>query len=76
MVHEGYTSFTIEALHIQNMMKNHRLAQSIQNASWNRFINMLSYKAGSAGMKGYSIDPKDTIQECSICHNIKRGEEC
>jgi putative transposase len=75
LVHEGYTSFAVEALHIQNMMKNHRLAQPIQDASWNRFINMLSYKAESAGMKVYRIDPRDTTQECSSCHNIKQGEE-
>ena len=75
LVHEGYTSFAVEALHIQNMMKNHNLAQSIQNASWSRFINMLSYKAESAGMKVYRIDPRDTTQECSSCHNIKKGKE-
>ncbi|MDE1823539.1 MAG: transposase, partial [Candidatus Micrarchaeota archaeon] len=38
LVHGGFTSFVVEALHMDNMLKNHRLAQSIQNASWNRFI--------------------------------------
>ena len=75
LVNSGYTSFAVEDLHIQNMVKNHRLAQSIQNASWNRFINMLSYKAESAGMKVMKIDPKDTTQECSNCHYIKKGAE-
>ena len=53
LAHGGYTSFAVEELHINNMVRNHRLAQSIQNASWNRFINMLSYKAESAGMKSF-----------------------
>ena len=36
---------------------------------------MLSYKAESAGMKVMKIDPKDTTQECSNCHYIKKGAE-
>ena len=72
LVNSRYTSFAVEDLHIQNMVRNHRLAQSIHNASWNRFINMLSYKAESAGMKVIKVDPRDTTQECSNCHYIKK----
>ncbi len=75
LVNSGYTSFAVEDLHIQNMTKNHNLAQSIQNASWNRFINMLSYKAESAGMKVIKVDARNTTQECSNCHHIKEGDE-
>ena len=70
MVHGGFTSFAVEALHIDNMLKSHRLAQSIQNASWNRFIQMLSYKAESAGMKVIKVDARNTSKECSNCGNI------
>ena len=70
LVHEGYTSFAVESLNIQNMEKNHRLAQSIQNASWNRFIQMLSYKAESAGMKVIRVDARNTSRTCSNCSNI------
>ena len=66
----GYTSFAVENLHIQNMEKNHRLAQSIHNASWNRFINFLSYKAESAGMKVIKVDARNTTKECSNCGNM------
>ncbi|EQD66243.1 transposase, IS605 OrfB family, partial [mine drainage metagenome] len=38
LVNSGYTSFTIEKLNIQNMVKNHRLAKSINCASWNKFF--------------------------------------
>ena len=75
LVNSRYTSFAVEDLHIQNMVRNHRLAQSIHNASWNRFINMLSYKAESAGMKVIKVDARNTTQECSNCHHIKEGDE-
>jgi len=75
LVNLGYTSFAVEKLQIQNMVKNHNLAQSIYNASWNRFIQMLSYKAESAGLGVFKVDPKDTTQECSRCHNVKKGRE-
>ncbi|MCL4373617.1 MAG: transposase [Candidatus Marsarchaeota archaeon] len=75
LVHSGATSFAAEKLNIQNMAKNHRLAQSIYNASWNKFIQMLSYKAESAGMKVILVDPRGTTQECSNCHHVKKGSE-
>jgi putative transposase len=71
LVNSGYTSFTVEDLHIQNMVKNHRLAGSIQDASWNRFIQLLSYKAESAGMKVIKVDARNTTRECSNCGNIR-----
>ena len=71
LVNSGYTSFAVEDLHIQNMVKNHRLAGSIQDASWNRFIQLLAYKAESAGMKMIKVDAKDTSKECSNCGNIQ-----
>ncbi len=66
-----YTSFAVENLNINNMVKNHRLAQAIQNASWNRFIQMLSYKAESAGMTVTKVNARDTSKECSNCGNIQ-----
>ena len=71
LVNSGYISLAVEDLRIQNMVKNHRLAQSIQNASWNRFIQFLSYKAECAGMKVMKADARNTSKECSGCGNIQ-----
>ena len=71
MVHVGYTSFAAEGLHIQNMVKNHNLVQSIHNALWNSLINMLSYKAESAGMRVIKVDARNASNECSNCGNIQ-----
>ncbi len=71
LVNSDYTSFAVEDLCIQNMWGNHRLAGSIQDASWNRFIQFLSYKAESAGMKVIEVDPRNTSKECSNCGNIQ-----
>ena len=71
LVNPGYTSFAVEDLHIQNMVKNHNLAQSIYDASWNRFIQMLSYKAESAGLRIIKVDARNTSKECSNCGIIQ-----
>ncbi len=71
LVHGRYTSFAVEDLNIQNMVKNRSLAQSIQNASWNRFIQMLSYKAESAGLRIEKADARNTSKECSNCGNVQ-----
>lgn len=56
-----------EDLKIRNMVKNHFLAKSISDASWNQLINYASYKAEGAGKIVELIDPKGTSQECSQC---------
>ncbi len=60
-------TFYIENLKVLNMVKNHRLARSILEANWGAFIQMLSYKAESAGGKVVRVDPQHTSQLCSGC---------
>ena len=67
----GFTSFAVEALRIQNMERNHTLAQSIQNASWGRFIGFLEYKAQERGKTFIKVNPDNTSKTCSNCGNIQ-----
>ncbi len=68
----GYTSFAVERLNIANMVKNHNLAGSIQNATWRAFTGILSYKAEEAGIGVVHVDPRNTSQICSKCGSINK----
>lgn len=62
------TCFKVESLNIQGLMKNHRLARSIQNASWNEFLRILEYKANWKGKTVVKVDrfyPSSKL--CSQC---------
>lgn len=60
----------VEDLKIKNMVKNHRLARSISDAGWGEFVNMLTYKAESAGGEVIKVNPRNTSQACSGCGQI------
>ena len=60
-----------EDLNIQGMVRNHHLAKSIADASWNTLIQYTVYKAESAGKLVVSVDPGNTSKKCSDCGNIK-----
>jgi len=64
---DNYSTITFEKLDILNMMKNHYLAKSIVDASWNKVIQYTTYKAEEAGGKVVLVDPKNTSQMCSRC---------
>ena len=71
----SYSFIAYERLDVKNMMKNHSFARSINDASWGTFLNMLCYKAESAGCRTDGVNPEDTTQECSRCNNVKKGKE-
>jgi len=64
----NYQNIAVEKLNIKGMNKNYHLAKSINDASWNKFLQMLSYKAEEAGGKLTEINPRGTSQYC-ICGN-------
>jgi putative transposase len=64
---DTYETVYVEDLKIWNMVRNHRLAKSISDAGWGRFIGMIAYKAESAGGRLIRVDPRGTTQRCSRC---------
>jgi putative transposase len=54
-----------EQLNIAGMMKNHRLARSIADASWGELNRQLAYKAQWYGRSYEQVAPQYTSQDCS-----------
>lgn len=65
---DEYSNIAVEKLNINNMVKNKYLSKSIADASWNRFLQMLSYKVEETGGKLKEVNPWGTSQYC-ICGN-------
>lgn len=64
---DNYDTIFVEDLKIQNMVKNHHLAKSISDSSWNSFFEKLEYKAANAGILFRKISASGTSQNCSGC---------
>jgi putative transposase len=56
-----------EDLRIRNMVQNHSFAKSISDAGWSGFLNILTFKAASAGKRVQAVNPAFTSQACSGC---------
>ena len=69
---EQSNTFYVEDLKVLNMVKNHKLARSILESNWGNFVNMLTYKAESAGGKVERVDPKYTSQICFSCGSMPK----
>lgn len=68
---QTYGMIAIENLNISGMVRNHRLAQSIQDVSWSQFIRLLEYKAEEAGRQVIKIPRfEPTSKTCSECGAI------
>jgi putative transposase len=61
-------AIALETLKVCNMIKNHRLAQSISDAGWSSFVTKLEYKAEWAGktiLRIGTFEPSSKL--CSVC---------
>ena len=57
----------VEALVVRNMVKNPRLAKSINDAAWSSFFTHLFSKAEEAARTVVRVQPAYTSQTCSGC---------
>lgn len=63
-----------EDLRIKNMVKNHCLAKSINDASWYQFRVWVEYFGKVFGKITIAVHPNGTSQECSSCGaTVKKG---
>jgi len=68
-----YSIIALETLASRQMAEKD-YGKQINDAGWNMFANMLAYKAEGAGCRVVFVNPKNTTQECSNCHEIVKKD--
>jgi len=65
---KSHDALAVESLHIRGMVKNHKLAQSISDASWGKLFRYFEYKCQWAGKELVKV-PRNfpSSQLCSSC---------
>ena len=72
-----YDFIAVENLNIKGLIKNKHLSKSIANASWGKFINLLTYKAENKGKTLMQIDKFfPSSQICSNCGSNTGKNHC
>ena len=62
-----YDVIVLEDLKVKNMLKNHKLAKAISNASWATFVRYLRYKCEWYGKLFILVPPHYTSRICHQC---------
>lgn len=73
LIRENQT-IVVEDLAVKNMVKNHKLAQAISDASWGELVRQLEYKAEWYGRKLVKIDRWfPSSKRCNSCgHTVDK----
>lgn len=63
----------VEGLNIKSMISKNRYYnhRNILDSSWGLYLQMLKFKAESAGIEYVEVDPRNTSRMCSDCGRIK-----
>ena len=70
----NYDVICLEDLNIKGMIKNHRLAKAINDASWGQFVSMLTYKAELNDKQIVKIDRwYPSSKTCHHCGWVNEG---
>ena len=64
---KAYDVIVLEDLKVKNMLKNHKLAKAISNASWATFVRFLRYKCNWYGKLFILVPPHYTSRICHQC---------
>jgi predicted RNA-binding Zn-ribbon protein involved in translation (DUF1610 family) len=63
-----------EDLQVKNLVKNHHLAKSIQDAGWSQFTQWLDYYGKIWDKAVVAVPPQYTTQDCSNCgHRVPKA---
>ena len=67
---QSHDLVALEDLQVRNMVKNHCLTKSINDASWAMFRQWIEYFGKVFGVATVAVPPYNTSQKCSSCSAI------